>query len=260
MFQSGMNPTLGMAFMMSTVVIGVPSAIKTFNWHGTLWGGTIRFTTPMLHALSFVSMFVIGGLSGIFMATTSVDMYIHDTYFIVGHIHYVLFGGSLFGAFAGLYFWYPKMFGRMMSETWGKVHFLVTFITFNVVFFPMHFLGMRGMQRRIYTYVEYEGLKNLQPMNQVMTIALFVLGAAQIILVLNFFLSMRRGPKASDNPWHANTLEWMTTSPPPHENFAGEAPTVHRGPYEYNVPGRATDFWPQWEAAAGGAKPAGAHD
>ena len=147
----------------------------------------------------------------------------------------------------------------MMNEAWGKVHFFVTFAMFNCVFFPMHFLGMRGMQRRIYTYTEYSLLKNLQPMNQFMTICLFVLGAAQVILVLNFFLSMRRGQKAPNNPWNANTLEWMTSSPPPHENFTGDSPVVYRGPYEYNVPGHTPDFWPQWEAPPAGSKPPGAH-
>jgi cytochrome c oxidase subunit 1 len=244
--------------MISTMVIAVPSAIKTFNWLGTLWGGNIHFTTPMLMAISFVAMFVIGGLSGIFMASTPVDIFIHDTYFIVGHIHYVLFGGSLFGAFAGLYYWYPKMFGRMMSETWGKVHWALTFITFNLVFFPMHFLGMVGMQRRIYDYSQYTHLKGLQPMNQFMTISLFVLGTAQIILVLNFFLSMRRGKVAGPNPWRANTLEWQTSSPPPHENFTGRVPTVYRGPYEYSVPERAADYWPQNEPPPG-VVDAGAH-
>jgi cytochrome c oxidase subunit 1 len=243
--------------MISTMVIAVPSAIKTFNWLGTLWGGSIRFATPMLNALGFVSMFVIGGLSGIFMASTPVDIYIHDTYFIVGHIHYVLFGGSLFGAFAGLYFWYPKMFGRTMSERWGKIHFALTFIAFNCVFFPMHFLGMRGMQRRIYDYSQYAHLKGLQPMNQFMTVSLFVLGAAQIILVLNFFLSMRRGRLAGDNPWRANTLEWQTSSPPPHENFH-DTPTVYRGPYEFSAPERgADDHWPQNEPPSG--RPVTAH-
>jgi cytochrome c oxidase subunit I len=257
MFQSGMNPILGTTFMISTMVIAVPSAIKTFNWLGTLWGGSIRFTTPMLNALAFVSMFVIGGLSGIFMASTPVDIYIHDTYFIVGHIHYVLFGGSLFGAFAGLYFWYPKMFGRRMSEKWGKIHWAITFICFNLVFFPMHFLGMRGMQRRIYDYTQYAHLKGLQPMNQFMTIALFVLGIGQVILVLNFFLSMRRGEKVGPNPWNSNTLEWQTSSPPPHENFH-EIPTVYRGPYEYSAPERgADDHWPQNEPPSG--RPATAH-
>ncbi|HKA37148.1 MAG TPA: cbb3-type cytochrome c oxidase subunit I [Thermoanaerobaculia bacterium] len=259
MFQSGMNPTLGTTFMISTMVIAVPSAIKTFNWLGTLWGGNIHFTTPMLNAITFVAMFVIGGLSGIFMASTPVDIFIHDTYFIVGHIHYVLFGGSLFGAFAGLYYWYPKMFGRLMSERWGKIHWFLTFVTFNLVFFPMHFLGMRGMQRRIYDYSQYAHLKGLQPMNQMMTISLFVLGAAQIILVFNFFLSMRRGKIAGPNPWRANTLEWQTSSPPPHENFIGaELPTVYRGPYEYSAPERADDHWPQNEPPGAGST-AGAH-
>jgi cytochrome c oxidase subunit 1 len=257
MFQSGMNPLLGTTFMISTMVIAVPSAIKTFNWLGTLWGGDIHFTTPMLNALSFVAMFVIGGLSGVFMASTPVDIFIHDTYFIVGHIHYVLFGGSLFGAFAGLYFWYPKMFGRMMNERWGKIHWFLTFVTFNLVFFPMHFLGMRGMPRRIYDYTQYSHLKGLQPMNQFMTLSLFVLGAAQLILVFNFFLSLRRGKVAGPNPWHANTLEWQTASPPPHENFTGRIPTVYRGPYEYSVPGHGSDFLPQNEA--GGPAPARSH-
>ena len=251
MFQSGMNPILGTTFMLSTMVIAVPSAIKTFNWLGTLWGGDIHFTTPMLNALSFVAMFVIGGLSGVFMASTPVDIFIHDTYFIVGHIHYVLFGGSLFGAFAGLYYWYPKMFGRMMNETWGRIHWAITFVTFNLVFFPMHFLGMRGMPRRIYDYTQYSLFKNLQPMNQFMTICLFVLGVGQIILVFNFFLSMRRGKLAGNNPWHATTLEWQTASPPPHENFTGRIPTVYRGPYEYSVPGHGSDYSPQNEVPAG---------
>ncbi len=244
-----MNPILGTTFMISTMVIAVPSAIKTFNWLGTLWGGNIHFTTPMLNALSFVSMFVIGGLSGVFMASTPVDIFIHDTYFIVGHIHYVLFGGSLFGAFAGLYFWYPKMFGRMMNETWGKIHWAITFVTFNLVFFPMHFLGMRGMPRRIYDYTQYTHLKGLQPMNQFMTISLFVLGAAQVILVLNFFLSMRRGKLAGPNPWHANTLEWQTSSPPPHENFTAASRRSTAGPTSTASPGHGSDYWPQSEPA-----------
>jgi cytochrome c oxidase subunit 1 len=169
----------------------------------------------------------------------------------------VLFGGSLFGAFAGLYFWYPKMFGRRMSERWGKVHFFITFIAYNCVFFPMHFLGMRGMQRRIYDYTQYAHLKGLQPMNQFMTISLFVLGAAQLILILNFFLSMRRGSPAGDNPWRANTLEWQTSSPPPHENFH-DIPTVYRGPYEYSAPERGgDDHWPQDEPPSG--RPVTAH-
>ncbi len=248
MFQSGMNPYLGTTFMISTMVIAVPSAIKTFNWLGTLWRGQIHFTTPMLNAIAFVAMFAIGGLSGIFMASTPVDIFIHDTYFIVGHIHYVLFGGSLFGAFAGLYFWYPKMFGRMMNETWGKVHFWLTFIFFNGVMFPMHILGMRGMQRRIYDYTQYTHLKGLQPMNIFMSFSAFALGVSQIILIVNFLWSLRKGERVGDNPWKANTLEWQTSSPPPHENFA-QIPVVYHGPYEYSVPGMAQDYLPQTQPA-----------
>ncbi len=249
MFQSGMNPYLGTTFMISTMVIALPSAIKVFNWLGTLWRGQIQFTTPMLNAIAFVAMFVIGGLSGIFMAATPVDIFIHDTYFIVGHIHYVLFGGSLFGAFAGLYFWFPKMFGRMMNETWGKVHFLLTFIFFNGVMFPMHILGMRGMQRRIYDYTQYTHLKGLQPMNIFMSFSAFALGVSQLILIVNFFWSLKFGERAGDNPWRANTLEWQTSSPPPHENFA-RIPVVYHGPYEYSVPGMAEDYLPQTQPAS----------
>ncbi len=248
MFQSGMNPYLGTTFMISTMVIAVPSAIKTFNWLGTLWRGQIHFTTPMLNAIAFVAMFAIGGLSGIFMASTPVDIFIHDTYFIVGHIHYVLFGGSLFGAFAGLYFWFPKMFGRMMNETWGKVHFWLTFIFFNGVMFPMHILGMRGMQRRIYDYTQYTHLKGLQPMNIFMSFSAFALGVSQLILIANFFWSLRKGERVGDNPWKSNTLEWQTSSPPPHENFA-QIPIVYHGPYEYSVPGMAQDYLPQTQPA-----------
>jgi cytochrome c oxidase subunit 1 len=186
MFQSGMNPLLGTTFMISTMAIAVPSAIKTFNWLGTLWGGIIRFTTPMLFALGFVSMFVIGGLSGIFMASTSVDTYIHDTYFIVGHIHYVLFGGSVFAIFAGIYFWFPKMFGRQMDERLGKVHFWLTFVSYNFTFFPMHIIGIGGMMRRIAKPTLYEHLEHWQWMNVFISISAFTLGLAQIPFIINF--------------------------------------------------------------------------
>jgi len=255
MFQSGMNPYLGTTFMISTMVIAVPSAIKTFNWLGTLWRGQIHLSTPMLNALAFVAMFAIGGLSGIFMASTPVDIFIHDTYFIVGHIHYVLFGGSLFGAFAGLYFWFPKMFGRRMNETWGKVHFWLTFIFFNGVMFPMHILGMRGMQRRIYDYTQYTHLQGLQPLNIFMSFSAFALGISQIILIANFFWSLKFGERSGDNPWKSNTLEWQTSSPPPHENFAA-IPVVYHGPYEYSVPGMAEDYLPQTQPASA---PLGSH-
>lgn len=250
MFQSGMNPRLGTTFMISTMLIAVPSAIKTFNWLGTLWGGSIRFTVPMLFALGFVSMFVIGGLSGIYMASTPVDMFIHDTYYIVAHIHYVVFGGSIFGIFAGLYYWFPKMYGRLLNVTWGKIHFWLTFVSFNCTFFPMHILGVGGHMRRIANPLQYDFLKQFQGMNEFITISAFVLGFAQLIFAVNFVYSMFKGRKAeSDNPWRANTLEWVAPTPPPHGNFLS-TPTVHHGPYEYSVPGLETDFLPQTEKAA----------
>ena len=245
MFQSGMNPALGTGFMISTMVIAVPSAIKTFNWLGTMWGGSMRFTTAMLNTLAFVSMFVIGGLSGIFMANTPVDIFIHDTYFIVAHIHYVVFGGSVFGIFAGIYYWFPKMFGRMMNETLGKIHFWLTFVAFNCVFFPMHILGVGGMMRRIYNPMQYEFLQPLQPINVFITISAIFLGLAQIPFVINFFWSLFAGKQAALNPWQANTLEWSAPSPPPHGNWGETLPVVYRGPYEYSSPEVAEDYLPQ---------------
>ena len=246
MFQSGMNPLLGTTFMLSTIVIAVPSSIKVFNWIGTLWRGNIHFSAAMLSALAFVSMFIIGGLSGVFMASAPVDIYIHDTYFIVAHIHYVLFGGSLFGIFAGIYYWYPKMFGKMMSETWGRRHLFWTFIAFNVCFFPMHVLGVGGHMRRIYDPNVYDFLKGMQPMNELITIGAIVLGFSQLILVGNILFSMKWGKKATRNPWHANTLEWVAPPHPGHGNFDSDI-TVYRGPYEFSVSGRELDYWPQWE-------------
>jgi heme/copper-type cytochrome/quinol oxidase subunit 1 len=236
MFQSGMNPTLGTTFAISTMFIAVPSAIKVFNWLGTLWGGNIRFTAAMLFAIAFVSQFVVGGLSGIFMASTAVDVHIHDTYFIVAHIHYVLFGSSIFGLFASLYFWYPKMFGRMMSERWGVIHFWLTFAFFNLTFFPMHILGITGFPRRVAAYFQYTTYgETYQPMNQFISVAAFALGLSQIPFVINFIGSWFWGPRAPRNPWLATTLEWETESPPPHLNFA-KTPVVHHGPYEYSSP------------------------
>lgn len=246
MFQSGMNPALGTTFMVSTLVIAVPSGVKTFNWLGTLWRGSIRINPPMLNALAFVSMFVIGGLSGIFLSSTAVDMYVHDTYFVVAHIHYVLFGGSMFAVFAGLYHWYPKMFGKEMNTKLAILHFALTFIAFNCTFFPMHLLGIGGMMRRIYDPTQYAHLAPLQPLNIFVSWSAFALGASQILFVLNFFGSMIWGKKAADNPWQANTLEWQTSSPPPEHNFH-QTPVVLRGPYEYNSPESKTDWLTQTE-------------
>jgi cytochrome c oxidase subunit 1 len=252
MFQSGMNPLLGTTFMASTMVIAVPSAIKTFNWLGTIWRGSIRFTPAMLNALAFVSTFIVGGLSGIFMASTPVDMFIHDTYFIVAHIHYVLFGGSLFGVFAAINYWYPKMFGRMMNEAVNTVHFILTFIFFNLTFFPMHMLGMAGHMRRIADPTAYDFLKPLQPLNEFITINALILGAVQVLFAGNFIISLFAGKKAERNPWHANSLEWVAPSPPPHGNFE-TIPTVYHGPYEFSVPGVVEDYLPQDRPAPGGA-------
>jgi cytochrome c oxidase subunit 1 len=254
MFMSGMNPALGMTFMVSTMMIALPSAIKVFNWLGTVWGGKIQFTTPMLFALSFVSMFIIGGLSGIFMAATPVDIFIHDTYFIVGHIHYVLFGGTAFAVFGGIYNWFPKMFGRMMNDSWGKVHFFLSFIFFNGTFFTMHILGAGGFPRRYADPYHFETFRHLLGMNRFMTICALGMGASQLIFVANFFYSLFFGPRVGRNPWHANTLEWTAPSPPGHGNFDFQ-PIVYRGPYEYSNPESADDYYPQTTPPPGAQGP-----
>jgi cytochrome c oxidase subunit 1 len=244
MFVSGMNPVLGMTFMVATMFIALPSAIKVFNWLGTIWGAKIQFTTPMLFALSFVSMFIIGGLSGIFMAATPVDIFIHDTYFIVAHFHYVLFAGTAMGVFGAIYFWFPKMFGRLMNDNWGKLHFLLTFIFLNCTFYPMHILGMVGFPRRLADPYHYETFAHLLPLNQFMTWSAILMVASQVIFIANFFYSIFFGPKAGRNPWHSNTLEWQAPSPPGHGNFDFQ-PVIYRGPYEYGSPEVSTDYYPQ---------------
>ena len=248
MYVSGMNLTLSAAFSVSTMVIAVPSAIKTFNWMGTIWRGSIHYTVPMAFSVAFVSMFVIGGLSGIFMASTPVDLFVHHTYFIVAHFHYVLFGGSMFAIFAAIYFWFPKMSGRMFNNTLGWIHFWMTFVFFNLTFFPMHNLGLAGMMRRIADPTVYDCLKQLQPLNVVCTIGAIGLGIGTLPFVWNIIWSMRHGPKAPANPWNSTTLEWTVSHPIPHGNFA-VTPTVHHGPYEYSVPGLVKDYLPQNEKA-----------
>jgi cytochrome c oxidase subunit I len=206
MFTSGMNPALGMTFMTSTMMIALPSAIKVFNWIGTIWDGNIKFNAVFLNCAAFVAMFVVGGLSGIFMAAVPVDIYFHDTYFIVAHFHYVLFGATLFGVFAAVQFWYPKMFGREMNDTCRSGTFALTFIGMNGTFFPMHLLGIAGMPRRYADPYLHGYLEHLLPMNQFMTISAILMGFAQFLLLGNFVLSFFFGKKAGRNPWGANGL------------------------------------------------------
>ncbi len=244
MFVSGMNPVLGMTFMIATMMIALPSAVKTFNWLGTIWGGNIQFTTPMLFALSFVSMFVIGGLSGIFMAATPTDIFIHDTYFIVAHFHYVLFAGTAMAVFGAIYFWFPKMFGCLMDETLGKIHFFLTFVFLNGTFYTMHILGVVGFPRRLADPYHYETFRHLMPMNQFMSWCAILMVATQVIFAVNFIYSMFYGKQVGRNPWGANSLEWFAPSPPGHGNF-DKQPIVYRGPYEYGSPEVDEDFYPQ---------------
>jgi cytochrome c oxidase subunit 1 len=243
MFVSGMNPFLGSVFTLTTLLIAVPSAVKTFNWLGTVWGARIQFTAAGLFALGFVSMFVSGGLSGIYLGTSAADIQLQDTYFVVAHFHLVMAIAPLFAAFGGLYFWFPKMFGRFMNDTLGKIHFWFTFIGTYAVFFPMHVLGIGGQMRRIYDPTQYQFLVPQQPVNVFITIAAFILGAAQLIFLANFFWSIFAGRRVtSRNPWGATTLEWTAPSPPGHGNFGEELPTVHRWPFDYSVPGQKEDF------------------
>ena len=239
MFMSGMSPYSAFAFSIMTMAIGVPSAIKTFNWLGTLYKAKIRFQTPMLYAIGFVSLFVSGGLSGPFLAQPVLDIPLHDTAFVVGHFHLIMGVAAIFGMFAGTYYWFPKMFGRMMNERWGRIHFVITLIGTYCIFMPMHYLGMAAQPRRYSQFTELAYLQHLMPLNRFITYAAIVTIAAQFIFVINLFWSMFKGPKASDNPWEATTLEWTTATPPPHDNFGGHTPVVYHGPYEYSVPGAA---------------------
>jgi len=250
MFVSGMSPYSGFAFSVMTMSIGVPSAIKTFNWLGTLWNGKIIFKTPMLFALGFVSLFVSGGLSGLFLAQPAVDNRLHATYYVVAHFHLVMGVAAIFGIFAAMYFWFPKMFGRMMSEPLGKIHFWLTFVGAYLIFMPMHWLGIAGGIRRYADYTAVDFLKNLQPVHNFITWAAFVTAGAQLFFLWNFFWSLKHGAKAAKNPWNATTLEWDTDSPPPLDNFGGNYPSVYRGPYEFSVPGVVEDFVPQHLAPA----------
>jgi cytochrome c oxidase subunit 1 len=244
MFVSGMSPYTGFAFSIMTMAIGVPSAIKTFNWLGTLWGGRLRLTTAMLFSIGFVSLFVSGGLSGLFLAQPPVDVNLHAGYFVVGHFHMVMGVAAIFAMFAGTFFWFPKMFGRMMNETLGKIHFWITFAGVYCIFMPMHYLGIAGNIRRYsrFDQVNFLNSPHIIGVHEFMSIAAFITGAAQLIFLFNLFWSMFKGEKAMQNPWEATSLEWTIPSPPPHDNFAGKIPIVYHGPYQYGVPGAAKDY------------------
>jgi cytochrome c oxidase subunit 1 len=231
MFVSGMASWLRVPMMATTLLIAVPTGIKVFSWLATMWEGKIHFLTPMLFALGFVSMFVIGGLSGIYLGAVPIDIHVSDTYFVVAHIHYVLFGGSLFTIFAGIYYWFPKMTGRMYNEKLGKLHFWLTFIGFNLTFFPMHLIGVQGMPRRVADYAP-----KFADWNMFISISSFFLGASTVVFLYNMITSWAHGPRAPGNPWRALTLEWQVSSPPPIFNF-DEIPQVVGSPYEYGVPG-----------------------
>jgi cytochrome c oxidase subunit I len=248
MFMSGMSPYSAFAFSIMTMGIGVPSAIKTFNWLGTLWRGKIRFSSPMLFAIGFVSLFVVGGISGPFLAQPVLDIYLHETYFVIAHFHLIMGVASIFGIFAATYYWFPKMFGRMMNEPLAKTHFWLTFVGAYAIFMPMHYYGMAAGLRRYSQGTEVAWINALAPIQKFMTIAAFITITAQFIFVINLFWSMKKGEKASDNPWEATTLEWTTATPPPHDNFGGITPVVHNGPYEYSVPGAPRDFVMQTDA------------
>jgi cytochrome c oxidase subunit 1 len=249
MFMSGMSPYTAFAFSVMTMAIGVPSAIKTFNWLSTIWRGRIRFASPMLFALGFVSLFVSGGISGPFLAQPVLDIQLHDTYFVIGHFHLIMGVASIFGMFAATYYWFPKMFGRMMNESMARWHFFITLIGTYAIFMPMHYLGMAGHLRRYSQLTELNYLHPLVGLQTFMTYAAFVTIAGQFIFLFNLFWSMKFGKEASDNPWEATTLEWTTSTPPPHDNFGGRIPVVYNGPYEYSVPGAPRDFIMQTDPA-----------
>ncbi len=244
MFMSGVNPFLSNFFVIFTLIIAVPSAVKVFNWITTLWGGNIRLNSPMLFAIGFVSMFISGGLTGIFLGNSAIDIQLHDTYFVVAHFHIVMGVAAFFGMFAGVYHWYPRMFGTFMNETLGRIHFWMTMIGAYAIFWPMHFLGMAGVPRRYYRFDTFDAFSQFTQMNEFITIAAIITFSAQILFVINFIWSIKNGKKmTTKNPWLATTLEWTTPIKAGHGNWPGKIPTVHRWAYDYGKDGK--DFIPQ---------------
>lgn len=245
MFVTGMNPFLGGVFMITTLIIAVPSAVKAFNYLATLWRGNIRFTPAMMFAIGLVSFFISGGLTGLYVGNAALDINLHDTYFVVAHFHLVMGSASIFGMLCGVYHWFPKMFGRMMNEKLGYLHFWITFICAYLVFFPMHFMGIDGVPRRYYAFTEFPFMEKWVSVNELITWAAIIAGIAQLAFLWNFFHSIWYGKKAEQNPWRSNTLEWTTPVEHIHGNWPGEIPTVHRWPYDYSKPGHHDDFIPQ---------------
>ncbi len=245
MFVSGLNPFLGSIFMLLTLIIAVPSSVKVFNYLTTLWKGNIIFTPAMLFSIGLVSFFISGGLTGLHMGNSAIDIQLHDTYFIVAHFHLVMGSAAFFGLLAGVYHWFPKMFGRMMDDKLGYIHFWFTFIGVYMIFFPMHYIGIAGFPRRYYSFTNFDAFSTFVDLNSFVSIAAFLTFIAQFIFLFNFFYSMYKGKKAPANPWGSNTLEWTTPRNPKHGNWPGEIPSVHRWPYDYSKPGAKEDFIPQ---------------
>ena len=245
MFVTGMNPFLGSVFMFLTLIIAVPSAVKAFNYITTLWQGNIRFTPAMLFSIGLVSFFVSGGLTGIILGNSALDIQLHDTYFVVAHFHVVMGAASAFGLLAGVYHWFPKMFGRMMNNTLGQVHFWLSFIGIYLVFLPMHYVGIAGFPRRYYQFTSFDFTSTYTDLNMFISAAAILTFVAQLIFLWNFFSSIFYGKRATLNPWNSNTLEWTTPINPGHGNWPGEIPAVYRWSYDYSKPGSAVDFIPQ---------------
>jgi cytochrome c oxidase subunit 1 len=243
MFVTGMSPFLGSIFVLLTLLIAVPSAVKVFNWLTTIWRGNIRFTPPMMFALGFVSLFISGGLTGIFLGNSALDIHLHDTYFVVAHFHIVMGVSAFFGMFAGIYHWFPKMFGRFMNNTLGYIHFFITFIGAYLIFWPMHYEGVAGMPRRYYDYSAWESFKQFGELNEFISIIAIIVFLGQLIFVVNFFASIWKGRRVTNpNPWGATTLEWTTPINPGHGNWPGDIPVVHRWAYDYKDDGHGNDF------------------